>query len=463
MAKKLTQKNYVITSAQAVGEYDNRRHNLKGSPNLNLLSGLEHYCNVNDAELVIFTMKGKDAREEDLHPTLADRKDLSYPESRRRTLNSNIALSDMIVPPQNVDPATGRARFVQRETSLIYASPKQRFVTIPASNNKLPKILATTGAVTHPNYNEVNHRGDTAARDHTYGAIVIEVIGDTFYNLRHLRAQQDGKFIDMGIKFNGNNKPSPAKSETLTLGDIHYGDHDEKAIQANYEMIEFFKPKRLFLHDFLNGHSVNPHERKNLMSRVQEFDKGRLDLELELKLAYKELCNLSKAMGKREVNLVYSNHGFFLDRYLESGLFVHEPWNAKIALKLAGLMAEGKDPVKEGLSMMGKIPSNVRFLELEDDYKVWGVQHASHGHKGLSGSRGSIRSREIAHGKSTSGHTHSPEIQRDTYIVGTSTRFDLSYTEGGANSWLAANAVLYEGGLRQLIPIIDGKWKGLNR
>jgi hypothetical protein len=36
---------------------------------------------------------------------------------------------------------------------------------------------------------------------------------------------------------------------------------------------------------------------------------------------------------------------------------------------------------------------------------------------------------------------------------------DLEYTAGSATSWMAANAVLYEGGTVQLIPIIRGKWK----
>ena len=58
-------------------------------------------------------------------------------------------------------------------------------------------------------------------------------------------------------------------------------------------------------------------------------------------------------------------------------------------------MLEGKDPVEYGIKMMGGLPSNVNFLSLRDDYKVRGWQLASHGHKGISGARGSIRSREI--------------------------------------------------------------------
>ena len=451
-------KTYVITSAQAMGEGTSRGL-YRGAPNTSLLKGLEYYCKENESELIILTMNGKDASEKELHPELAIRNDLSYPEKRLKKLNENIYISDMVVPPQNVDPASGRERFVQTGQSQVYAHSKQRFKVVPSSNNKLPKIMATTGTITHPNYNETNHRGDAARRDHTYGAIIVEVIDNTYYNLRNIRAQKDGKFVDMGIKFDGNSKPLQLKVEALILGDIHVGDTDILSRKANYEMIEIFQPKRLFIHDFVNGHSVNPYERENLMTRAASYYKGRLSLEEELKECYKELCSIVKVMGKGEVNIVASNHDFFVDRYIERGDFIKEPWNTKLTLKLADAIIEGKNPAEMGIRMMGGIPSNVNFLKIDDDYKVWGWQLGSHGHKGISGARGSIRSREISHGKSITGHTHTPEILRNTIIVGTSTKLNLDYTKGSGSSWMAANALVYEGGFVQLIPIINGKWK----
>jgi hypothetical protein len=189
------------------------------------------------------------------------------------------------------------------------------------------------------------------------------------------------------------------------------------------------------------------------------FEEGRLDLEQELKDCRDEICRLGKAMGKREVNIVASNHPFFVDRYLEEGDFMKDPWNARIASQLVQAVMDDKDPVEVGIRMMGKLPSNVNFLKLGEDYKVWGWQLASHGHKGISGARGSVNSRELGHGKSITGHTHSPIILRDTLIVGTSTDLDLDYTKGQGSAWMAANAVVYDGGLVQLLPIIEGKWK----
>lgn len=452
---------YVISSIQAVQSDKHAekygRDRTKGAPNTNLIAGLENYCKIKNSELIFFSMQGMDVSEREIHHDFWERDDVHEPYSIR--LNDKIMISDILVPPQNVDPATSRDRFVQLEGSLIYAHSKQRLKAVPKSNSKLPRLLMTTGSVTLPNYHEWNNRGDVAKREHTYGAVVVEIINRKLYNVRHLTAQKDGKFIDMAMKYDGNKKPTKANVEALVLGDIHVGDTDPQTRNANYEMIDFFKPKRLFLHDFFNGHSVNPHERENLVTRAQNFSEGRLDLEKELKDCHREICELAKAMGKKEINVVDSNHHFFMERYLEGGKFLEEPWNTKLAFKLGEVMIDGENPVEAGIKMMGKVPGNVNFLPLEHDYKVWGWQLASHGHKGLSGARGSIRSREISHGKSITGHTHSPEILRNTVVVGTSTKLDLDYIKGSASSWMAANAVLYEGGLVQLLPIVLGRWK----
>jgi hypothetical protein len=459
-------KTYVITSAQASyqekqrrsGEIDHVRRGTVAALNQPLMKSLEAYCSAHNAELIILTMNGKDASEKIFHESVAERPELYH---GNRGLNSNIAVSDMVVPPQNVDPSTGRLRFAQRDTTLVYAHPKQRLRPVPASNSKLPRLLITTGAVTHPNYNPENHRGDVAFRDHAYGAVVVEVIDDVNYNVRHLGARKNGSIIDLGERFSGG-KLSNAVTEALVLGDLHIGDTDPKTMVANYEMIDYFHPKRLMIHDLMSGNSINPHEKDNLMTRARKWEKGQLSLEGELRACNTELQKLANAVGRRRsVNIISSNHDFFLNRYLESGDFVKEPWNTGLAIKLAAVACDGGDPVEAGVRMMGNLPSNVHFLNLADDMKVWGWQLASHGHKGNSGARtASPLSRELAHGKSITGHTHSPSVLRDTIIVGTSTHLGLPYTEGSAGAWMAANAVLYEGGLAQLIPIINGKWKG---
>ncbi len=458
-------KIYVITTAQA-SEFRTVKNEggeemiptEKGKPNYAFLESLEKYCETRNAELIILPTTGKNATQIELHPDLSWRKEVLW--KRKKRLNSNIYISDMFVPPQNVDPASGRGRFVARDQTLIMAHPKQRFKAFPNSNFDLPKILLGTGAVTLPNYNEMNHRGDAAKRDHVYGAIVVEVIDDKRFHFRNIRALANGKFVDLGVEFNRGRKPGKAHLEALVLGDAHTGDTDPNVRKANYEMIEEYHPRRLVLHDFFNGHSVNHHDWGKLVTMVQEvYMKGRAELKIELEQDYEELCSLAKAMKGKEIIIVASNHNEFLDKYLEAVRLKDDPLNAYLAAQLMAKMMEGKNPVEEGLKSVGKIPKNVTFLRRDEDYKVLGWQLASHGDRGMAGGRGSMTAREFANGKSITGHSHVPEILRDTFVVGTSTYLNLPYTKGSPSAWMNTDAMLWDIGTVQLVNVIYGDWR----
>ena len=480
MDKKSDLKTYIITSAQA-SYHENKDGDSvpygggkvgKARPNKKLLEGLEILRDELDAELKIIPIAGKNTLENILHQSLENREDIFTGSVLR--LNQNLQVRDIVVPPQNVDPTTGKRELVGKYgSSLIFAHSKQRFFPVPVFNSDLPRYLFTTGAVTHPNFNTANHRGDTAERNHVYGALIVEVIDDEFFNIRNVRALKNGRFADMGEVYDGSKTPKKIGADTLVLGDLHWGDHDENAITANYEMIEHFKPKRIILHDTFNGHSINHHEKDNLLRKSREFQRGRLSLEGEFEDLYGELERLAKFAGKNtQIYVVSSNHDAFLPRYINSGSWMdRDIWNSDIGAALyskgmeLGLDEKEIDDasflIKQGLKRHGKLPSNVNFLKLKDNLKRHGYQLATHGHKGGHGSRGGgAKSRGITGGgKSITGHSHTMEIFGDTYIVGTSSQLDLPYTAGGGSAWIAANAVLYNNGTVQMLPSINGKWK----
>ncbi len=479
MADKKGVKKYIITAAQSC-YYRNKDGDLvpwgggkeKAIPHKKFLSGLEVLAQETGAELIITPMQGRNTRENILHPEL-ESKNIFY--GSLLWLNQNVQLRDIIVPPQNVDPATGKATLVSKyNSSLIFGHSKQRYLPVPVFNADLPRYIFTTGAVTLPNYNTGNHKGDTAERNHVFGALLVEIIDNVHYNIRNIRALKNGKFADLGRLYDGDKSPKPISIDALVLGDIHWGDHDPKTIEANYEMIDYFKPKRIFLHDFFNGHSVNPHEIENPLIRAREFERGRLSLEEELMDAFKELNRLANYVGKKtEIYLVSSNHHSFLPRYINSQIWLtRDIWNAKICAELfsRGVSLDQIDEsqiddasylIEEGLKRFGKLPSNVHFLRVNDNYRRYGYQLASHGDKGKSGARGgSAKARYITGGgKSITGHSHQMEIYGDTYIVGTSSRLDLPYTAGYGSASIAANATLSKIGTVQILPIIKGKWK----
>ena len=439
-------KTYVVTSAQ-----------YNGLVNKDFLAGLEKYCSEHEAELLVLPMRGKNITQDVMDPLLTEY--LHQTSFKMGTkLNDKIKVHNYPILPQMIDPSTGLARFPQSDVSTIFASPKQRLKVVPNSNNTLPKMLMTTGAVTKPNYNTDNRQGIIADHDHVYGAIVVEIVDNVHYHYRQLTAQKNGPFVDFGVKYSGK-ETEPAVLEALILGDWHIGDTNPEVRKATWEMIQEYKPRRILLHDYFNGHSVNHHEKGKLGSRARAAREGRLSLEEELKMNSRELYAFAEVAGENtEIVLVASNHNEFLNRYLEEVRFRDEPHNAALGARLFAAMVEEKNPLQVGLEMCGGVPKNVKFLERDQDHKVRGWQLGAHGDQGANGARGGIRGIENAYGKSVTGHTHTPEILRDTYIVGTSTDLRLDYTSG-PSSWMNTHAMLWDNGRVQLIHMIDGKWR----
>lgn len=478
--KKYSKKSYIITAAQACYYEDDEGDVIpygggkeKAIPNYNFLNGLESLSQDIGAELMIVPIAGKVIKEDILHEDLERRKDIFKRASLR--FNSNLQFQDVVVPPQNVDPTTGRANLVSTYgSSILFGHAKQRVLPDPVFNAKLPRYIYTTGAVTEPNYSRTNSRGDHAHRNHVFGALVVDVLDDKYYNIRNIRALKNGKFADLGREFNGDNVPGKMGVDSLVIGDWHCGDEDPLAVKASFDMIDFFKPDRIFLHDFYSGASVNPFEEKNTILRAREFSRGRLDLEKELQSDYKTLVELAKTVPKNtEINLVASNHHAFLSKYINSERWRDKDiWNAEIcsylmnkAIQLGKQLPEvdiddAAYLLEEGFKRFGPIPENVRFLRLKDDYTRYGFQLASHGDKGKNGARGgNAAARSLTGGgKSITGHSHAMEVYGDTYIVGTNSRLDMPYTAGSSHSQIAANAILYKNGTVQMIPVIEGHW-----
>ncbi len=475
-------KRYLITSAQACyyqnkegdqlpyGVNKNRRWTPKAEPNYNFLKGLETCSKETGAELIIQPVAGKNTTEDILHESLEERQDIFR--GKCRILNKNLQIRDIVVPPQNVDPTTGKEELIgEYNSSFIFAHPKQRWLPVPTFNVKLPRYIYTPGSVTEPNFNTANHRGDTAERMHTYGALLVEVLDNTYYNITNLRAMKNGKFVDRRKLYDGDNPPKKVDVVFMVLGDFHLGNEDGKAMEITHQMIKKFCPRKIFVHDCFDGYSINHHEKENSLMRAREFGKGRLSLEDELRLNYKEIIHLSKIAGnKTEIYIVSSNHHRFLPKYINSEKWMEELWNVEIGSYLhhKGIsltipeneIDDASYLLEEGMKRFGRIPDRVKFLRLKDDFRMHGYQLAIHGDKGKNGARGGgAKSRGIlGGGKSVSAHSHAAEIRNRTYIVGTNSLLDLPYTAGSGSASIAANIICFENGLIQMLPIIEGKW-----
>jgi hypothetical protein len=451
---KYEKKIYVITSAQAFAK-----------PNHAFLDSLENYVDNIDAELIMLPMIGMSAKE-DYEPNNFHSRIKNYGlEFNARVLNENIGVEQFNVRPYQIDPITGLQRFAQRERSLVFASPKQRWNYIPHSNKKIPKALITTGTATKPHYAtsrdvsaERRRLGNIATRDHEIGAIVVEIIGDKTYHWRNILSQANGKFNDLGVEYDGKNKRR-VKPLAMVCGDWHTGYEDQTIRKATLELITELSPEKVILHDFFNGHSVSHHMQKQLIYQLirEGADKGHLSLEDELLLCGEELDKVAKTVGNGQIYLPQSNHLEFFERYLDEGRFVKDPLNARIALKMASAYADGMNPVEEGIRYVYGIPDNVTFLTRWDDLKVNGFQLGSHGDTGPSYGKGSVHTKEHDFGKSITGHVHKSEKLRQTFTVGSLLPFDTYYIKGNPIAWTHSHALVYPTGV-QMVNIIEGQY-----
>jgi len=437
---------YIVTAAQR-----------EANVNKEFLHNLEVYAKYQDVDKIyILPMAGKSIKETDLDEYFYENDDKYEIINRDTILSKRIKISNYAIRPQQIIPTTGLARFAQNDISTIFASPKQALKIIPNSVGQLPKALITTGACTEPNYRTTNRIGQIAKRDHQYGFTIVECNGNKDFHFRQVESLNNGKFMDLDYSLN--KKMSKSSVDAIVLMDTHVGETNKKVEKVNQEMLRHYKPKFAIFHDLFNGSSINHHEMNDYVIRSKKGLKGQLSLEKELKMVYNKLWEYSTISPKTQYIVTKSNHDEFLNRYIQSGRFIEEPHNSYLSSKLFTKMIEGQDPLVEGLKTFGELPSNVRFLSRNEDFKVRGYQLGQHGDKGANGARGSIKTLEAAYGKSITGHKHTPEMFRNTYVVGTATDYDLDYVQG-LSSWLHTNAFIYSNGKASLINVINGKYK----
>jgi hypothetical protein len=445
---------FVITTAVTGCELDNKMY-----------KSVKSYCKKNNAALLILIASDPASN--------LDRGSLGRVDKRLTSeaivledseLNSNIFLSTIKLSAKHIDPIAGLGRIGQREGSFVYASPKQRLKSSPVSNTKLPHFLMTTGAITVPDYTSANYMSNRTAYiahyDHVMGGVIVEIGDSDEYHFRQFQCDDKGKFIDLGVEYD-NNKTKKIRPEAFVLGDWHSGSTCPMSKFIWEDISKNLKPKRLILHDLFDGKSINHHEANNIDSKAKRAENGQLNLRDELRLVARDLEYLTGLTD--EVVVVKSNHDEFLDRFLQKGDFKNDPYNYKTFLELAlHYVNTSEDPLKYGVEKMSsldvKAASKIRWLKRDEDLRLGDIQLGAHGDKGANGARGGLQSMEFAYGNSVTGHSHSPEILRGAWQVGTSSFLKLGYNVG-PSSWLNSSCLVYPNGQRQLINAINGKYR----
>ncbi|MBT7706170.1 hypothetical protein HN747_01860 [archaeon] len=379
-------------------------------------------------------------------------------------LNSNLRVVGTQSAPQNKDPLSGKQSLLKKFNgrSLILPATKQRLKSFASGQaGKYPKLQITTGACTYPSYNDTNQRGEEAESMHAYGFVVADILSDKVFIPRVVPAQKNGTFIDLGIKYSAGKKPEKVATDAMVVADSHVAEINPKVDRANREQMKWFQPRYTHFNDIFDALSINGHNLEDslLIDELHAQGLDVLEREAVLTAEYiRDHAEIAREFGG-EVFINFSNHDDMLYRWLTKFEWKKDKVNRRFASKLYA-QDPSKDNALRGMMkyVMPDMPDNVTFLKRGEDRIYWGFQCAAHGHLGKNGSRGSMKSLVEGYTKVVKGHTHEFEISDDSIGVGTSAMIPMPYQLGQPISSMAANAVIYRGGLSQGIPVVKGKW-----
>ena len=382
---------------------------------------------------------------------------IQYLDAGRHEVHKHMwIMSDVKIQPTAVDPMTG-LQGMSGINSCVFGSPKVHMETIPVLEGNLPKLMMTTGSCTVKNYTD-SKSGKKGEFHHTLGFVIVEIKDSTTFFARQVTANEDGDFTDLFYRVEEGEVSVSKTCAAAILGDLHYGQHDERVVKRTLELFNDLKPDHVVLHDVFDGLSINHHESKDPFIQYQRELEGTNSLRREIDMMLKGLEDFKD----HNVVIVRSNHDDFLDRWLKN-----TDWRKASTLKNSLEYMEYSALLLRGDAPNGVIPYLInqkfpqyRTLGRSDSFVVNGWELAQHGDIGSNGSRGSLLQFRKLNTKIVVGHYHSPGRRDGALAVGTSTKLRVNYNLG-PSGWLQSHVIIHHDGKAQHINFIKGEFTTL--
>lgn len=363
------------------------------------------------------------------------------------TKSDRCIAKDLHIKPQIKDPLSSLDRVFSDEVShVIVASPKQYLKMLPYECNRLPRQAWSTGTIS-----EIEYKSDVSGQINdcnvTFGGVLAtynKKLG--YYQIRNL-IYKDKAIFDINQVYKKSGTPRLlTKVPAVVLGDMHFPEEDKDAVNASVDLINTCLPKKVFLHDWCSFNSINHHEEGKCLEKILKTTDDNFTLKTELEVSAKKLETLMKECPNSDFYIVASNHDNFITKWLNEGMFIKDRLNAKIGASLFIKLLDN-EPI---LPSLIKDTKRLHLMDSKESLIICGYEVAAHGHEGIAGARGSVRSYTRAFNKSVSGHTHSPQIFESAVVVGTNSKLNLPYT-GKIMNWGQSNVIIHENGTIQQI------------
>lgn len=228
---------------------------------------------------------------------------------------------------------------VADNASFIVPHARQYLESVPRMLEHAPKLAISTGSCTVPNYAS-RAAGRASAWQHAIGAVVVERDGDGWY-LRHITGDDaTGAFQDLNTYVLNGVVTKGVAVDIIVAGDIHLAQIDRSVVRATWGpggLVEQLRPRPQVVHDVLDFHARNHHERSNVEKRLERLVAGRQSVSRELE----ETANLLASICRTGVETVVckSNHDDALDRLLDSDDGRQDEENLRLWLNLTRSMS----------------------------------------------------------------------------------------------------------------------------
>lgn len=386
--------------------------------------------------------------------------------------DSLVWCAEMNTLPTATTPLSGFESYT-RGKSGIFPHAKVQLVSVPTLKGAGPKMIATTGAVTLPNYVQ-KRAGIKAHFHHRVSAVLVEIDSDGDWFFRHLHAEEDGSFQDLTHYVKDGQVTDGHHVEAIVWGDLHTEEADPDVLRGAFGiksdgscvhgecMLDWLRPRYQFLHDITDFRPRNHHSIRDPHFRLQMHYENRESIEGELDKIVRLVTNISRRGCKLVV--VESNHDLALKRWLKETDWRDDPVNAEFWLRaqlayLESLKSPSRNefsPLEWALHRKG-LHHDIEFLRQDDSFLLKEIEFGMHGHLGVNGAKGSPRQFTKVGPKCFTAHTHSAGIHDGVYTVGTSSKLALGYNHG-PSSWSHTHGLLYPNGKRTLIVMRGPKW-----
>lgn len=403
------------------------------------------------------------------HTLWYDPKIVPYKRDMRVQLGAGLVwCGESNIIPTAGDPLRGFETYAGRN-STIFPHAKIAMRSVASLQGSGAKLIYTTGTVTQRNYIQ-KRAGLIAEFHHTYGGLIVEVDSKGVWKVRQLDAEDGtGTIYDLTLKVENGKVTDGHRVEAITWGDIHATIIDPTVLSLSASgkgnMLDVLKPKYQFIHDLIEGASVNHHEARRPLARFRTELRGLTAVQTELQASADVLRKYWRK--DTEMVVVNSNHDRWLDRWLDNyNPQIDDVRNAELYFIgnaerfQAEHVGRPMNVLRYLLQYYTNFQESARFLDLDESFLICNkrIECGQHGDFGANGSRGGAASLSKVGRRSIIGHSHTCGIWDGLYQAGTSTKFNWGYNHG-PSSWTHSHVVTYENGKRAVITMFADAWR----